>query len=113
MKSKTHIENQLKKKRNPELVNAVILAKKNPEWKRLAEILTNSTRKAKEFNLNELDSFQHETIVVPGKVLSQGEINSKKTIIALNFSEKAKEKLLKKGCKTMNIKEINIIEKKK
>ena len=36
-----------------------------------------------------------EIVIIPGKVLSQGEINKKITIIALNFSEKAREKLLK------------------
>ena len=34
-----------------------------------------------------------ETIVVPGKVLSQGELNKKIKIIALAFSENARDKL--------------------
>ena len=36
-----------------------------------------------------------EIIVIPGKVLSDGEITKKLKIIALAFSEKAKEKILK------------------
>ena len=41
-------------------------------------------------------------MVIPGKVLSQGEITKKK-IIALNFSKKAKEKIEKAGGKALSI----------
>ncbi|MFW6233743.1 MAG: uL15 family ribosomal protein, partial [Nanoarchaeota archaeon] len=34
-----------------------------------------------------------ESVIVPGKVLSKGDINKKIKIIALNFSEKAKQKI--------------------
>ena len=34
-----------------------------------------------------------ETLVIPGKVLSQGEIKKKVKIVALGFSENAMEKL--------------------
>ena len=48
-------------------------------------------------NLNEIDKEvkEGEIVVIPGKVLSQGEINKKIKIAAIGFSEKAKEKLLK------------------
>ncbi|MCL5730450.1 MAG: uL15 family ribosomal protein, partial [Candidatus Pacearchaeota archaeon] len=46
-----------------------------------------------------------ETIVVPGKVLSMGEINKKIKIVAFNFSDGAKEKILKSGGKISTISE--------
>jgi len=42
---------------------------------------------------------------IPGKVLSQGEIKNRIDVVALNFSEKAKEKLLNAGCKVSTIAE--------
>ncbi len=96
MKSKTKIEKQLKKKSNPELVRTVIAAKKENAWLEVASILTSPKRKRVSVNLSEIDSQakDNETIVVPGKILSQGEITKKIKIVALSFSDKAKEKLL-------------------
>jgi large subunit ribosomal protein L18e len=49
---------------------------------------------------------KEKIIVVPGKVLSQGEITKKVQVAAINFSKKAKEKLEKAGCETLSIKEL-------
>ncbi|MDP3986628.1 MAG: 50S ribosomal protein L18e [Nanoarchaeota archaeon] len=97
MKSKTKIGKQLTKKTSSELVETIILSKKNPAWIRVAEILSGSRRKSRSFNLSEINdkSSEGETIVVPGKVLSEGEIEKKIKIVARDFSDKAKEKLLK------------------
>lgn len=105
MKSKTKIEQQLKRKTNPQLVETIIKAKKNPKWIEVASLLSGSRRKNINVNLNKInnESKAGETIVVPGKVLSLGEINKKIKIVALNFSEKAKEKLKKAGCDVLNI----------
>ena len=105
MKSKTLIEKQLQKKNNPELIETLIVAKKKEKWIRIAEILSGSRRKMINLNLDEINnqSKEKEKVVVPGKVLSQGEINKKIKVIALNFSEKAKEKLSKSGCEFSNI----------
>jgi large subunit ribosomal protein L18e len=105
MKSNTKIEAQLKKKNNPVLVETIILAKKNPQWKEVAEVLTNSRKKRKDFNLDQIEKVEEKIIVVCGKVLSQGEITKKKKVVALNFSEKAKEKLLNAGCEALLITE--------
>jgi len=107
MKSNTKIDFQLKRKRNPELVETVISAKKNDSWKRVAEILT-ATRKMKvEKNLNSINenSRDGETIVIPGKVLSVGELNKKVKVVAFSFSGNAKEKILKSGSKISTIQE--------
>jgi len=44
-------------------------------------------------------------VLIVGKVLGQGEIKNKKTVIAIGFSEQAKEKLKKAGCEIKTIKQ--------
>ena len=97
MKSKTKIEKQLSKKENPELVNTIIAAKKNKNWLEVARILSGPRRKRINLNLESINkaSKENDIIVVPGKVLSLGDLDKKVKVIALNFSEKAREKLLK------------------
>ncbi|MCK5044047.1 50S ribosomal protein L18e, partial [Candidatus Pacearchaeota archaeon] len=70
-----------------------------------AEILSGPRRNIVNLNLKKIDeeSKTGETIIVPGKVLSQGEITKKIKIAALSFSEKAKEKLLKSKSDILNI----------
>lgn len=105
MKSKNQIEIQLKKKNDPILVETIILAKKNPAWIDVASVLTGSRRKRKNINLSEISNSEGKIVVVPGKVLSQGDISKKIKVVALSFSEKAKEKLLKAGCETVLLKD--------
>ena len=71
----------------------------------IASILTGSKRKKVNKNINEIEKeFKaSETIVIPGKVLSMGEPTKKMKIVALNFSEKAKEKLLNSKCQVSSI----------
>ena len=105
MKSKTKIEKQLQRKTNSSLVNTIISAKKNDKWLEVAEILSGSRRKMANLNLKKIDeeSKVGETIIIPGKVLSQGEITKKIKVVALGFSEKAKEKLLKSKSEILSI----------
>lgn len=103
MKSNTKIEKQLKKKTNSLLVETIIAAKKNSAWKEVAEILSGSRRKQMNFNLTELNGSEKGTVVVAGKVLSQGDIDSKIKVVACSFSEKAKDKLKKAGCEVKTI----------
>ncbi len=97
MKSKTKIEKQLEKKTNPELIRTIIEAKKKKNWNEVAAILSGPRNKKVGINLNRINDEVKEgdIIIIPGKVLSQGEITKKIKIVALNFSEKAKEKILK------------------
>jgi len=97
MKTKTKIDKQIQKKSNKELVETIIAAKKKDKWLKVARILSGPRRKAISLNLGEINenSKDGDTIIVPGKVLSQGEMSKKVKIVALSFSEKAKEKLLK------------------
>jgi len=105
MKSKTKIEQQMQKKTSIELVNTIIAAKKNENWKRVAEILSGPRKNRVDLNLEEIDKKigEEKTVVIPGKVLSQGEIGEKRKIVALYFSDKAKEKLLTSKCEISSI----------
>lgn len=96
MKSNTLISKQLEKKSNSKLVRTIILAKKNSAWKKVAEVLAGPRRMQRNLNLREIDkeAKEGETIVISGKVLSDGEINKKVKVVAIGFSGKAKEKIL-------------------
>ncbi|MBS3151964.1 50S ribosomal protein L18e [Candidatus Woesearchaeota archaeon] len=68
-------------------------------WKAVARYLESPTRQRREVNLYKIDKYskEGEFIVVPGKILSQGDLNKKVTVAAYRFSEKAKEKINKLG----------------
>ena len=106
MKSKTLIKKQLRRKKNPELVDTIFLCKKR-ELVELAGILSAPTRKRVSLNLEEIDQKvdKEKIVIIPGKVLGQGELKKKIKIIALNFSESAKEKLIKDKIDFITIKE--------
>lgn len=104
-KSKTKISFQARKKMNPEIVSTINLAKKNKEWIEVAGMLATPRTNQVEVNLDIINKSakEGEILVVPGKVLSTGEINKKIHLVAFSFSEKAKEKLLKSGSKISSI----------
>ncbi len=97
MKSKTKIEKQSLKKGNPILVETIRAAKKSgsPFWLRIAGILSGPRRSRIAINLNEIEAVTSEgdSVVIPGKVLSQGEVSKKIAVAAFGFSEKSREKL--------------------
>ena len=105
MKTKKLKEKELQRKANPILVETIIAAKKNENWGEVASIISGPRRNRVNANLEEIDreAKDGEKIVVAGKVLSQGELNKKLRIIALDFSGKAKEKLLKAKIETSNM----------
>jgi large subunit ribosomal protein L18e len=105
-KSKTLIEKQLQRKTNSVLVETIIQSKKKEAWNEVSELLSGPRRKRININLTELNGIEasdKDILVVPGKVLSEGNIDKKQKIVALGFSERAKEKLLKSGCKVSSI----------
>jgi large subunit ribosomal protein L18e len=105
MKSKTKINKQLRKKRNPFLVDTIIDTRKNDKWMRVSEILSSPRKNKLEKNLDTInkESKEGDTIVIPGKVLSVGELNKKIKVVAFSFSENAKNKILKSGGKISTI----------
>lgn len=95
MISKTKIKLRTRRKTNPGLVEAIQLASKTPSWIKIAKTLSGPTRAQAAKNLSEIDNQSSigDTIIVPGKVLSKGELTKKVILCALSISAQAKEKL--------------------
>ncbi|MBI2146363.1 50S ribosomal protein L18e [Candidatus Woesearchaeota archaeon] len=77
-------------------------------WRRVAEDIRKPTRQRRIVNVYKIDQFARdgETIVVPGKVLSVGEIHKKVNVAAMNFSMEAKRKILDAKGKVLSIQEL-------
>jgi large subunit ribosomal protein L18e len=105
MKSKTKISKQLERKSNSNLAETILVAKKQEAWVGIAGILSSPRRNRICINLEEInkEAKAGETIIVPGKVLSQGDIDKKIKVVAFSFSEKAREKLLSAKCEVSYI----------
>ena len=75
--------------------------KKQTIWLDLAKRLNKRSRGRISVNLWKIDSMakklKGKTVVVPGKVLGKGELNSEISIAALSFSKEAREQIEKKG----------------
>ncbi len=108
--SKTRIEKRLQKKANPRLKSLIILLKKQKTdfWHTIAKELTKPKRKSVRVNLFKIDKIakSNDTLIIPGKVLSYGDINKQIKIAAFSFSDEAKRKLKLAGCKIMKIDEL-------
>lgn len=107
MKSKTLIDRQASRKLNPELVKSIITAKKNKAWLFVASLLSYPKRKQINKNLDEIDkeSKEGDTMIVPGKVLGNGEISKRIRISAIGFSESARKKLKARKCEIVSIRD--------
>ena len=101
-------------KTNPELINLIHELKKQaseknaPIWKDIAIRLEKSSKNWAEVNLEHVSKHtgDKETALIPGKVLSTGNLTKKITIAAWTFSEKAAEKIKKAGGKSITINEL-------
>ncbi|MDO8623530.1 MAG: 50S ribosomal protein L18e [archaeon] len=107
MISKTKIEKRMQRKTSSELASTILACKKNTAWNDIGKLVSNPKRNRIIMNLDEINKTakDNETIILPGKVLSQGEITKKIKIIALNFSESAREKLSKAKIEISSINE--------
>lgn len=105
--SKTRINRKLERKTNPELVETIIEAKKNKNWLKIANLISKPRRLMIDKNLDEIDKETREgdTILIPGKVLSRGNVSKKLRIVALGFSEEARKKLKAGKCEIVTINE--------
>jgi len=84
------------------------IEKKAPFWKRIALELEKPSRNKRVVNLWKLQKVckADETIIVPGKVLGDGLINKKLTVVALSFSKDAKQKLSAAGVNALSIQDL-------
>jgi large subunit ribosomal protein L18e len=110
-------ENNMAKKvikTNPNLFKLIrtLKIKSNQEdvaiWKDVASKLEGSNRSTAEVNVSSINRYanENEVVLVPGKVLSNGNLDKKVTVAALNFSSKAQEKIENAGGECLTISEI-------
>jgi len=70
---------------------------KKPIWSDLVERLNARSRASISVNVEKIDSMakanKGKVLLVPGKVLSQGELNEKVIVVAVSASENAKAKI--------------------
>lgn len=94
MISNTSLKSRIKRKTNPVVKDIIAAAMKEKGWRELAQILSGSTRKYSSLNLSQISEQAKESIVViPGKVLSSGNLSKKVSIYALSLSNSAMEKI--------------------
>lgn len=76
-------------------------------WKRVAEDLERPTRQRRIVNIFKIDahSSDGDVVIVPGKVLGEGDLTKKVTVAAFAFSDEAKAKIMKSG-KAITISEL-------
>lgn len=94
---------------NPHLQKLIVDLKKSkkPIWKAIAGRLEKPSRLRASVNIRKINKYTKdgETVVVPGKVLSDGELEHKVTIAALSFSYSTLKKLKGKA-ECLNIHEL-------
>jgi len=101
-------------KTNPnliELINKLYEQSRNEDvaiWRDVAQRLERSNRRTAEVNLSDIDRHAEdgETILVPGKVLSNGDLDKKVDVVAFKFSAKAQDKIENVGGECISIEEI-------
>ncbi|MEM5791076.1 MAG: 50S ribosomal protein L18e [Candidatus Aenigmatarchaeota archaeon] len=81
---------------------------KAPIWLLVAEKLEKPRRKKIEVNLFKIKRYakENETVLVPGIVLSEGELEKPISIAAFRFSKNAREKIEKVGGKCLSIQQL-------
>lgn len=99
------LKERIRRKTNPVLVETINAAKKHEKWKDIAKILSGSTRRHSTVNLFEIDEQTKagDIVIVPGKVLSKGDLTKKVRICSLSMSKTAKEKLKETKSESVSI----------
>jgi len=82
-------------------------------WKRIYRLVEVPARRRPEVNLSkiEMNTKDGDNVIVPGKVLSNGEITHKITIAAMEYSQSALKSLKESDCKVVHLKEMLNAEK--
>ena len=82
-------------------------AKENPVWKSLAKRLSRSRRNRYEVTVADLSELGGgATLIVPGTVLSNGELKGKVSVAALKFTAGARKKIEAAGGQCVSISEL-------
>ena len=85
-----------------------VKAKNSNFWKRIMKDIKKPSRQRRTVNIYKINKSARdgETIVVPGKVLSVGDLSKKVDVAALTFSAEAKRKIEDANGKVMSITEL-------
>ena len=77
-------------------------------WRKLSKKLSGPRQNRVEANLYRINNKtqKDDTIVIPGKVLANGDLNHKLTIACLSCSKPAKKKIESSGSKLITIEEL-------
>ncbi len=77
-------------------------------WKRIHALVNVPERRRASVNLYKIDRYtkEGENVIVPGKVLSSGEIKHKVNIAAIEFSDAALKGLKEANCNIVDIKDM-------
>ena len=77
-------------------------------WKKISKKISSPRQNRIEANLHRINkkTKQNDVIVIPGKVLGNGNLNHKLTIACLDYSKSAREKILASGSKLISIEEL-------
>lgn len=82
-------------------------------WKRVHGMVAVTERRRHEVNLSKLERYTKEgdNVIVPGKILSKGELTHKVRIAAIEYSAPALKSLRESDCKIVSLKEMLNSEK--
>lgn len=77
-------------------------------WKTVSEFLNKSRSNRIVVNIGKIDVFSenNDIVLIPGKVLSSGELSRPVTIAAFSCSKKARKKILKAGGDFLRIEDL-------
>ncbi|NYT20421.1 MAG: 50S ribosomal protein L18e [Methanomicrobiales archaeon] len=102
------------RKSNPRLTSLISLLKNTSRenevgiWRDIADRLEAPARNYAEVNLSKINRYASngEIIIVPGKVLGSGILQTPVKVAALNFSQSASEKIRKADGECMSIEDL-------
>jgi large subunit ribosomal protein L18e len=107
--SKTRIQKKFERKIQPDLIRITLMLKKQkkPFWLAVANLLLKPRRKKVAVNLTKINKLTkaNSFVIIPGKVLSSGDLEHNVTIAAFSSSKEAQEKVKAKG-KIITIEEL-------
>ena len=107
----------MRQEKNPALRDTIKLLHKAsaehkaPIWDAVAKLLNRPSRRRHEVNLHLLERNleKNQTAVVPGAVLSDGDLTKQVSVAAIKFSKEAEEKIRKAGGSVLTIE--SLVEK--
>ncbi len=93
--SKTAIGRRIPRKTDGYIAETALAAKNQKAWMKIAQLVSGSRKKYPSVNLDRIskESENGDIIVIPGKILGNGNLDKKIKICALYFSDSATQKI--------------------